>query len=156
MADRPRLLDLFCGAGGAAVGYHRAGFDVVGVDLAPQPDYPFDFVRHDALDLNIGYMREFDAIHASPPCQAHSSITKVNGTAHLHPQLIEPTRDLLNLVGLPYVIENVVGAPLLDPVQCCGSILCPTIVVDGVLSSIRRHRRFESNVKLIGSGCDFS
>src|SRR3990167_9619494 len=118
---KPRLLDLFCGAGGAAVGYSRAGFEVVGVDIAPQPRYPFEFVQDDALDYLRDFYYErtfppFDAIHASPPCQAYTQLGRKNG----HPELIEPVRELLRATELPYVVENVVGAPLLEPIVLCG------------------------------------
>ncbi len=152
---RPRLLDLFCGAGGAAMGYHRAGFDVVGIDVKPQPHYPFPFVQADALD----FMREqgssgwgfdgFDAIHASPPCQRYSDLAHRNGNAHEHPDLIGPVRELLEVTGLPYVIENVEGAPLEDPVTICGTAL--GLGVDGY--RLRRHRLFESNLRIQGSPC---
>ena len=137
---RPRLLDLFCGAGGAAMGYHRAGFEVVGVDINPQPHYPFEFWKADALDV-LRAMAEssvfseawnFDAIHASPPCQAYSMTARLHNRDH--PRLIEPTREALVATGKPYVIENVVGAPLHDPVRLCGSSF-------GL--PIRRHRLFE-------------
>lgn len=117
---KPRLLDLFCGAGGAAMGYHRAGFDVVGVDIALQPNYPFRFHHLDALEVLRGYKIlstaswRFDAIHASPPCQAFTKAQKLQGNEH--PDLIAPIRELLEATGMPYVIENVGGAPLLDPV----------------------------------------
>ena len=96
---RPRLLDLFCGAGGAAMGYHRAGFDVVGVDIKPQPHYPFEFHQADALTYPLD---GFDAIHASPPCQAYRR-TRSSATAGRppSPDLIEPTRALLVASGLP-------------------------------------------------------
>ncbi len=114
--SRPRLLDLFCGAGGAAVGYHRAGFDVVGVDIKPQPNYPFEFVQDDALALMSTYpwwdVPPFVAIHASPPCQAYSDLRTMHGVADAYPKLIEEVRERLNATGLPYVIENVPGAPL--------------------------------------------
>ncbi len=113
---RPRLLDLFCGAGGAAMGYHEAGFDVVGVDIEPQPNYPFEFLRADALTVSLD---GFDAIHASPPCQAYSSLSGLTTTDY--PRLIEPVRGRLATSGRPYVIENVVGAPLRAPVRLCGS-----------------------------------
>jgi DNA (cytosine-5)-methyltransferase 1 len=123
--DKPRLLDLFCGAGGAAVGYHRAGFDVGGVDLHPQPRYPFEFDQADALqylrdlinrDLFVGPIH---AIHASPPCQAY---TGLNNDKSEHPKLIAPVRELLEKTGLPYVIENVDGAKnyMLDPISMEG------------------------------------
>jgi DNA (cytosine-5)-methyltransferase 1 len=133
---KPRLLDLFCGAGGAAMGYARAGFEVVGVDIAPQPNYPFDFVECDALSfLASAFVPDgnFDAIHASPPCQAYSML-KTLAPQNDYPALIEPVRDLLLETGLPYVIENVVGAPLRDPVMLCGSSF-------GL--RLRRHRLFE-------------
>lgn len=122
---RPRLLDLFSGAGGAAVGYHRAGFDVVGVDIAPQPRYPFKFVQGHALGPGalFGWPLPFDAVHASPPCQAWSRATAWSGDRAAHPKLIEPTRGLLRVTGLPYVIENVQEArhELHDPIMLCGS-----------------------------------
>jgi DNA (cytosine-5)-methyltransferase 1 len=110
--SRPRLLDLFCGAGGAAMGYHRAGFDVVGVDNRPQPRYPFKIYQADALRFtdNWDYFTDFDAIHASPPCQDYSKAMR-----HLsggYPRLIEHVRARLAVSGLPWVIENVYGAPL--------------------------------------------
>jgi DNA (cytosine-5)-methyltransferase 1 len=117
---RPRLLDLFCGAGGAAMGYHRAGFEVVGVDINPQPHYPVEFHQGDAMTFleSMFIYHDFDAIHASPPCQAYSTL---HGLAGEYPQLIEPVRKLLVSLGLPYVIENVVGAPLVNPIRLCGS-----------------------------------
>src|SRR6187200_2858563 len=114
---RPRLLDLFCCEGGAAIGYHRAGFDVVGVDIVDRPRYPFEFHQADALTYPLD---GFDAIHASPPCQAYS-ITK-NAHDRQHPEMVEPVRARLVASGVPYVIENVVGAPLIDPVTICGSM----------------------------------
>ncbi len=147
---KPRLLDLFCGAGGAAVGYHRAGFDVVGVDNRPQPRYPFEFIQDDALGwmeaaLEINPYQDslvgFDAIHASPPCQAYSVATRDRSG---HADLIGPVRDLLEATGLPYVIENVPGAPLIDPVTICGSSL-------GL--RVRRHRLFETNWPLMVPPC---
>jgi DNA (cytosine-5)-methyltransferase 1 len=113
-----RLLDLFCGAGGAAMGYHRAGFDVVGVDIHPQPHYPFEFHQDDATTFPLD---GFDVIHASPPCQAYSATAHFSSSGTNHPMLVEPTRDRLVASGQPWVIENVVGAPLLSPVRLCGS-----------------------------------
>lgn len=136
---RPRLLDLFCGAGGAAVGYHRAGFDVVGVDIKPQPNYPFEFHQEDALEIlaDPGYWTEFDAIHASPPCQAFTDYKRA-GNVKDSPNLIPPTRELLEATGLPYVIENVARAKdeLRDPLMLCGS----QFDLD-----VQRHRLFETN-----------
>lgn len=151
--SRPRLLDLFCGAGGAAMGYHRAGFDVVGVDNRPQPHYPFEFVQADALIqlewliLNGGL--DFDALHASPPCQRYSTATKRNGTQDEHPDLIAPIRELLKAAGLPYVIENVEGAPLIEPWLVCGTER--GLRADGY--RLRRHRLFEANWPLVTPGC---
>ncbi len=139
---RPLLLDLFCGAGGAAVGYHRAGFDVVGVDIAPQPNYPFEFHQGDAMTWPLdGY----DAIHASPPCQAYSVATLQHRATNTYPDLVAATRERLVASGLPYVIENVPGAPLLNAVQVCASGL-------GMVR-LRRHRLFESNRFLFGVPC---
>jgi len=149
----PRLLDLFCGAGGAAMGYHRAGFEVVGVDIAPQPHYPFEFVQADVLSLPLewglstNWWSGFDAIHASPPCQRYSHAAKLNpGSRDRHPDLIGPTRELLIESGLPYVIENVEGArsELSHPFLLCGSMF-------GI--KIRRHRLFETTFPLIVPAC---
>lgn len=137
---RPRLLDLFCCAGGAAMGYFRAGFDVVGVDIAPQPRYPFPFIQADVMTLDQRFLRWFDAIHASPPCQSYSDLAKRNGNADAWPRLIDPIRDMLIATGLPWVIENVEGAPLRNPVVLCGTMFPPLRVL--------RHRMFESNVPL--------
>lgn len=102
------------------MGYHRAGFDVVGVDIDPQPRYPFEFIQADAVEIlgDLDFIRRFAAVHASPPCQAHSNAQRIQQREH--PALIGPTRDALETAGLPYVIENVVGAPLIDPVELCG------------------------------------
>lgn len=136
---RPLLLDLFCCAGGASMGYHRAGFEVVGIDIKDQPHYPFAFTKGDALDPSVWLEatcgREPDVIHASPPCQRFSRARKV-GTRKINeaPDLIGQTRELLQAYGEPYVIENVEGAPLFDPVRLCGSSF-------GL--KVRRHRMFE-------------
>ena len=137
---KPRLLDLFCCAGGAAVGYHRAGFEVVGVDNKPQPNYPYEFILGNALKLDPDFVRSFDAIHASPPCQSYSDLAKRNRNGHMHPRLVEPTRKMLIESGLPYIIENVEGAPLIDPVVLCGTMFRGLRVL--------RHRLFESNIAL--------
>ena len=133
---KPRLLDLFCGAGGAAMGYHRAGFEVVGVDNRPQPNYPFEFWQRDALlVLRTCDPFDFDAIHASPPCQAFTAYQRTCNVGD-YPDLIAPVRELLKATGLPYVIENVHGAPLLESVVLCGS----QFDLD-----VQRHRLFETN-----------
>lgn len=128
--DRPKLLDLFCAAGGAAMGYYRAGFDVIGVDVEPQPRYPFTFVQADAMTYPLD---GFAAVHASPPCQAYSTMTLNHGD---HPDLYVATRERLQAGGLPWVIENVIGAPYLSGVVLCGSMF-------GL--RVRRHRNFEAS-----------
>jgi DNA (cytosine-5)-methyltransferase 1 len=107
--NRPKLLDLFCGAGGASMGYHRAGFDVTGVDHLPHPDYPFPMVIGDAMSVLSApaILSAFDVIAASPPCPAYSTITP---DPTRHPKLIEPVREALITWGGVYVIENVAGA----------------------------------------------
>lgn len=142
---RPRLLDLFCGAGGAAVGYHRAGFDVVGVDIARQPRYPFASYQLDAVGVLTEMVEEssirecFDAIHASPPCQAYSTTVSLHDAEY--PKLIEEVRELLQATGLPYVIENVQSAPLINPIRLCGSSF-------GL--GVRQHRLFEIHPMIVG------
>ncbi|WP_144719260.1 DNA cytosine methyltransferase [Agrococcus jejuensis] len=146
----PRLLDLFCCEGGAGMGYHRAGFEVVGVDIKNQHRYPFEFVQADAIEYVLEHGHEFDAIHASPPCQAYS-ITK-HGHSVQYPELVEPTRAALVASGKPFIIENVVGAPLLDPLKLCWSMFHePGSVLDddGTPLRMQRHRLFESNVALL-------
>lgn len=139
---RPRLLDLFCGAGGAAAGYKRAGFFVFGIDIAPQPNYVGDeFMQADVLEVLGDYYRmpgfigSFDAIHASPPCQGYTDLQKQN--KRLYPKLIAPLRDALGSLGLPYVIENVEGAPLINPTVLCGTMFPGLRVI--------RHRLFETS-----------
>lgn len=140
---KPKLLDLFCGAGGAGVGYHRAGFDVVGVDLNPMPNYPFVFYQADALDFLNAKWQDFDAIHASPPCQAWSAMRHMPD-AKVHSELIEPTRAALVAISLPWVIENVMGAPLRD-----STVLCGTMFDLGAAGFVlQRHRQFESSIPL--------
>jgi hypothetical protein len=143
---RPLLLDLFCGAGGAAVGYHRAGFDVVGVDINPQPHYPFRFIQDDALNVlralelgDHGYIWpgvRWSAVHASPPCQASCALIKGNqrATANNHTDLIPQTRELLAATGLPTVIENVQGAAVRRDLTLCGEMFGLDVI---------RHRYFE-------------
>lgn len=149
--DRPRLLDLFCGAGGCAKGYQRAGFYVVGVDIKPQPRYCGDeFVQADALEILAGLIhpsprpsdaffgQTFAAIHASPPCQRWAGSQNFRDDADEWPDLITPIRPLLDATGLPYVIENVPAAPLREPVLLCGSMFDPPL-------DVKRHRHFETN-----------
>lgn len=154
--SRPRLLDLFCCEGGAAVGYDRAGFDVVGVDLEGRfkKRYPFEFHQGDAIEFVKEHGHEFDAIHASPPCQRYS-ITNAS-RKHDYPDLVGPTRDALKATGKPYVIENVVGAPLVNPVQLCWTMFFTPGSVkddDGTPLQMFRHRLFESNVPLLEPAC---
>jgi DNA (cytosine-5)-methyltransferase 1 len=147
--SRPRLLDLFCGEGGAGMGYHRAGFEVVGVDNAPArlTRYPFEHHEADALTFLHEHGHEFDVIHASPPCTGYS-----RGTAALPDRLIAATRDLLIATGKSYVIENVEDAKreLRSPVMLCGRMFgLGAIDTDGTPLVLDRHRMFESNVALL-------
>lgn len=135
------LLDLYCGAGGAAVGYYRAGFKIVGVDINPQPNYPFHFVQADAVEFCREYGHEFDVIHASPPCQKYSRTKSLHSS--VYPDLIAPTREAIRITGKPYVMENVIGAPLID-----------SIILDGVMFGLKvvRKRKFESSVLIMKPG----
>jgi DNA (cytosine-5)-methyltransferase 1 len=145
---RPRLLDLFCGCGGCSVGYTRAGFDVEGVDLvAMYHSYPYRFHRHNALTFPL---TGFDAVHASPPCKVHTvlgsgGMPQAEGLFPKHIDLLGPIRDRLVASGLPYVIENVPGAPMLEPVTYCGSSFA---------LMVRRHRLFETNWPVSAPPCD--
>jgi len=170
-----KLLDLYCKAGGAAMGYHRAGFEVVGVDIEPQPHYPFEFHQADAMTFPLA---GFDAIHASPPCQRYSTMTKKWGRESEHPDLVDPTRERLLEAGVPFVIENVPAAPLRSPVTLCGSMFqlelpgdyacscgaffeealgkygCPNCGGDGTarlapIRQLRRHRAFETSFPIL-------
>lgn len=136
---RPWIADLFCCGGGAAMGLHRAGFNVVGVDIEPQPHYPFPFLQADVIGLDLDWFRGFDAVWASPPCQRYTKNARQKGTADSHADLVAPTRELLDATGLPYVIENVPEAPLRADLLLCGSMFDLRVV---------RHRIFESNVYL--------
>ena len=136
-----RLLDLFCCAGGAGMGYARAGFEVVGMDITPQPRYPLPFIQGDALNLDPKFIAAFDAVHASPPCQSYSDLAKRNRNAHEWPRLIEPVREMLIKYGLPYIIENVDGAPLIQPIILCGTMFKGLRVI--------RHRLFETNFPIL-------
>jgi DNA (cytosine-5)-methyltransferase 1 len=143
-----RLLDLFCGAGGCSVGYHRAGFDVIGVDIEWHPSYPYRMIVADVFNiLDPPFLDQFDAIHASPPCQRYTSLR--HRARREYQEMITPTRDTLDAWGGPYVIENVVGAPLNDPVLLCGSMFnLWAECVDGTIRQLRRHRLFESNITI--------
>jgi DNA (cytosine-5)-methyltransferase 1 len=182
--SRPRLLDLFCCEGGASMGYHRAGFDVYGVDLFRYKDedgklrgfrrqrYPFRSHQADALGVmerllaghGVGFanadgtydgarfLSDFDAIAASPPCQLYS-ISKNAHSNSKHPDLVAPTRERLIATGLPYVMENVEGAPLIEPLRLCGTEFnLRATDTDGLEVWLKRHRLFESNVFLVGAG----
>lgn len=152
----PRLLDLFAGAGGCSVGYHRAGFEVDGVDNKPHRDYPYQLVVADAMDVlaelaATGRWRGVDyvAVHASPPCPRYSIATQARGNPEDHPDLVGPVRELLTRWaahhGGLWVIENVPGAPLRTPTLLCGWAMG--------LRHIRRHRLWESNAPLMSPGC---
>lgn len=149
LPPKPRLLDLFCCAGGAARGYQDAGFYVVGVDIEPQPNYAGDeFVQADALTYPL---EGFDAIHASPPCQANvkgmRAVNKALGRVDRHVDLIPPIRERLRQSGAHHVIENVEGADLDNPVRLCGSSF-------GL--PLRRHRLFECSFPIMVPACDHS
>jgi len=140
-----RALDLFCGAGGVSMGLRRAGFDVVGIDLHPQPQYPFPFIQADALAPPVR-LTDFDFIWASPPCQAYTMMQALNtrGPKREHPRLIEPVRAMLETSGVPYCMENVPGAPMKYPVILCGSMF-------GL--RVRRHRLFEASFPMLTPPC---
>lgn len=145
MSRKLRALDLFCCAGGAGMGLHRAGFEVVGVDIRPQPRYPFEFRQADALDFQTD---GFDFIWASPPCQAHTAM-KTMHNAKEHADLIPATRARLVASGLPWVMENVMGAPLENPIMLCGTMF--GLGVDD--AELRRHRLFEASFDMMVPKC---
>jgi len=134
--NRPlKALDLFCRDGGAAVGLFNAGFEVVGVDKLPRKDYPFEYIQKDVFDLDLEFLKSFDFIWSSPPCQAYSFGTKwVRNKGKEYPDLVEPTRELLKKVGKPFVIENVPGAPIRKDLVLCGEMFDLNVL---------RHRYFE-------------
>jgi DNA (cytosine-5)-methyltransferase 1 len=141
---RPRLLDLCCGAGGCSVGFDRAGFEVVGVDVAPQPRYPFEFIQADAMTFPLD---GFDAIHASFPCQSKAAYRrKGHGVGDGYPNLVAEGRERLRAAGVPCSIENVEGFrdDLRDPVTLCGS----SFGLD-----VRRHRLFECSFAVMVPPC---
>lgn len=141
-----RALDLFCGAGGASAGLHRAGFEVTGIDRCPQPNYPFEFIQGDALRAGIEWMQGFDLILASPPCQAFTAYKRRPDHVRPAENLISRTREMLEATGVPFCIENVTGArdQLRDPVQLCGS----SFGLD-----VRRHRLFEATFPIAPVPC---
>ena len=122
------------------MGYHRAGFDVVGVDIAPQPNYPFTFHEHDALDFLVKYGRVFHAVHASPPCQRYTVGRHIHRSGDRHPDLVDRTRVELELNGVPWVMENVIGSPLRNPAVLCGLMFGLRVI---------RHRLFEASFLLM-------
>lgn len=136
---KPLLLDTFCKAGGTSVGYSRAGFEVVGVDIEPQKHYPFEFHQGDAIEFILNYGKDFDVIAASPPCQAYS-VTSILSSG-LHPMLISATRQVMQKVGKPYIIENVKGARFIldNPIMLCGTMFGLKVI---------RHRYFECSPPL--------
>ena len=135
-SKKPRIADLCCKAGGAGEGFARAGFEVVGFDIEPQPHYLHEFHQVDVTRLDPEWLAaNFDAAHGSPPCWAHTDLQKQNKREY--PDIIPEVRALFRASGLPYVIENVEGAPLLDPVTLCGTMFRGLRVI--------RHRLFESN-----------
>ncbi len=137
-----RLLDLFCCAGGAAMGYYRAGFtDITGIDIKPQPRYPFNFIQADALEYLAAHGHEYDVIHASPPCQAYSVTKSLHNNDY--PMLVEDVRKLLQAIGKPYIIENVPGAPLNAPLKLNGHHFGLKVI---------RERWFETNPWLMSPG----
>lgn len=144
---KPKLLDLYCKAGGCSAGYTKAGFEVTGVDINPQPNYPFTFIQADALEIlrDAEFISQFDVIAASPPCQFHSkakslSLARNGGKYGDHSDLIPETRALLEETGKPYIIENVAGAPLINPVKLFGSQFKNLYT--------QRERWFETNMDL--------
>jgi DNA (cytosine-5)-methyltransferase 1 len=149
-----RVLDLFCGEGGASVGYARAGHEVTGVDFVSYMGgrYPYRFHCGDALEFLDRYGHRFDLIHASPPCQAYSVATR--RFAERYADLVEPTRTALQALGKPYVIENVMGAPLNDPTMLCWTMFHSPMAVDNPVTPLQmeRHRLFETNWLLGGPG----
>ena len=150
MKSKPKLLDLFCKAGGASMGYHLAGFEVIGIDIKKQKRYPFEFIQADAIEVlqDVEFLKQFDVLAGSPPCQTHSitqHLRNAQGKSTNKIDLIPETRDGFIASGKPYVIENVPGSPLNNPLTLCGSSF-------GL--KVRRHRLFESNILLSGLTCN--
>jgi DNA (cytosine-5)-methyltransferase 1 len=136
-----KALDLYCCSGGAGTGLDQAGFDVTGIDINPQKNYPYRFIQANVMTLPISYLKMFDFIWASPPCQQYTqSAEQWRLAGKEYPDLIEPTREMLKASGKPYVIENVPGAPLINPITLCGNMF-------GLRTY--RHRLFETNFPAI-------
>lgn len=144
---KPRALDLFCGAGGASMGLHRAGFDVTGIDIKPQKRYPFRFIQGDALRPPVR-LGDFDLIWASPPCQGYSR-AKNNGSGKSAPKLICEVREMLKASGAEWILENVPGAPMPDSIMLCGASF--GLGVSGM--DLARHRLFETSFYLMAPKC---
>lgn len=146
MERKYKLLDCFCKAGGASMGYYQAGFEVTGLDIEPQPNYPFEFIQRDALEAlaDVEFISQFDVVTCSPPCQRYSKLKHLSGNTEKwdenHVDLVAPTRELLIKTGKPFVIENVVGSPLINPITLYGSQF-PNLYT-------QRPRLFESNIPL--------
>lgn len=143
MGNRPLLIDLFCKQGGTSMGYYRAGFDIIGIDKDPQPRYPFEFIQGDVFEVwdSLPHDR-VTAYAASPPCQAFSQLNYIH--KNNHPDLIQQTRTLLQKTNKHYMIENVPHAPLINPIQLCGSSF-------GL--RVRKHRRFELSIFMLAPPC---
>ncbi len=135
--SRPVMIDACCGAGGASMGYHRLGFRVIGIDINPQPHYPFEFIQADIRDFTAADLLGLGAVaaHGSPPCQLYTNCYKIMKGEH--PDLVAFVRELFTATGLPWIIENVVGAPLIDPITLCGAMF------PGLMTY--RHRLFETS-----------
>jgi DNA (cytosine-5)-methyltransferase 1 len=145
-----KVLDMFCGAGGASGGFKQLGWEVVGMDIKKQPHYPFEFIQKDCMEVVPDELQGFDFIWASPPCQRYSVMTKRWGREGNHPDLVAPVRKLLRESRKPYCIENVVGAPLENPVMLCGSMFGLQTKYG---SQLRRHRLLECNFPVAQMEC---
>ncbi|MGA5709811.1 DNA cytosine methyltransferase [Streptomyces cellulosae] len=135
-----RVLDVCCGAGGLSMGYYLAGFDVVGVDIRPQPNYPFPFIQADGLDYTAQHGHAFDLVHGSWPCERYAAVTKWRGDPEAHPDLVGPGREVMQATGRPWVMENV-------PETAAAGLLRPDYLLCGTQYglNLRRHRVFETS-----------